>query len=139
MMTLPPSVRVYLAVEPADMRCGFDGLMSKVLSVFEVDVFSGHLFVFRNRRADRVKVLYWDRSGLCLWYKRLEKGRFTFPTAAGRTMEVEAAELALLLEGIDLRGAKRRLRWTPPRSARDLPGDAGGSHRETAGARRISS
>lgn len=131
MMTLPPSVRVYLAVDPADMRCGFDGLMSKVLSVFELDVFSGHLFVFRNRRADRVKVLYWDRSGLCLWYKRLEKGRFTFPTAVGRTMEVEAAELALLLEGIDLRGARRRPRWTPPSGASGGARRPLDSHRDT--------
>ena len=111
MLMLPPSVRVFLATEPADMRCAFDGLTARVRSVLQQDPFSGHLFVFRNKRGDRVKILFWDRSGFCLWYKRLEKGTFRFPTSAGECSEVEAAELALLLEGIDLRGARRRPRW----------------------------
>lgn len=111
MLMLPPSVRVFLAAEPADMRCAFDGLTARVQSLLEQDPFSGHLFVFRNKRGDRVKILFWDRSGFCLWYKRLEKGTFRFPEATGSSVEVEAAELALLLEGIDLRGARRRPRW----------------------------
>jgi transposase len=93
------------------MRCSFDGLTARVASVLAADPFSGHLFVFRNRRGDRVKILFWDRSGFCLWYKRLERGTFRFPEAAGSSVEVEAAELMLLLEGIDLRGARRRPRW----------------------------
>lgn len=108
---LPPSVRVHLATAPADMRCAFDGLTARVQNVLALDPFSGHLFVFRNKRRDRVKILFWDRSGFCLWYKRLEKGTFRFPEAEGESVEVEAAELALLLEGIDLRGARRRPRW----------------------------
>jgi len=108
---LPPSVRIYLASDPADMRCGFDGLMLRVQSVLAADPFSGHLFVFFNRRRDRVKILVWDRSGFCLWYKRLERGRFCLPETSGPSVEMEAAELALLLEGIDLRGARRRPRW----------------------------
>lgn len=111
MLTLPPSVRVYLATDPADMRCAFDGLTVRVQHVLKQDPFSGHLFVFRNKRGDRVKILFWDRSGFCLWYKRLEKGTFRFPDSVDSSHEVEAAELALLLEGIDLRGARRRPRW----------------------------
>lgn len=111
MLMLPPSVRVFIATEPADMRCAFDGLTARVQHILEQDPFSGHLFVFRNKRADRVKVLFWDRSGFALFYKRLEKGTFRFPTGSGKATEVEAAELALLLEGIELRGARRRPRW----------------------------
>lgn len=118
MLTLPPSVRVFLAMEPADMRCGFDGLSTRVRALLDEDPMSGHLFVFRNRRRDRVKILFWDRSGFCLWYKRLEKGTFRFPdeSAAGAA-EIEAAELSLILEGIDLRHARRRPRWKPRRIA----------------------
>jgi transposase len=113
---LPPSVRVYLSSAPADMRCSFEGLTARVVSVLEADPFSGHLFVFRNRRGDRVKILWWDRSGFALWYKRLEKGTFHFPEATGAAVEVEAADLGLLLEGIDLRGARRRPRWQPKKA-----------------------
>jgi len=117
MLMLPPSTRVFFATEPADMRCGFDALSARVQSLLAVDVFSGHLFVFKNRRSDRVKILWWDRGGFAIFYKRLEKGCFHFPDARGRHVEMEAAELALLLEGIDLRGARRRARWLPPSSA----------------------
>lgn len=117
MLMVPPSVRIYLASTPADMRCSFDGLTARVVSVLAADPFSGHLFVFRNRRGDRVKILFWDRSGFCLWYKRLERGTFRFPAAAGSSIEVEAAELTLLLEGIDLHGARRRPRWQPKKVA----------------------
>ncbi len=113
MLTLPPTVRVFLAIEPADMRRSLDGLAALTREILKRDPLSGHLFVFRNRRSDRVKVLVWDRSGLCLWYKRLERGRFKFPVVDGVEAEVEATDLALLLEGIDLAGAKRRPRFTP--------------------------
>lgn len=116
MLTLPPTVRVFLAIEPADMRRSLDGLAALTREVLKQDPLSGHLFVFRNRRSDRVKVLVWDRSGLCLWYKRLERGRFFFPVVDGPEVEVEAAELSLLLEGIDLAGATRRPRFTPQRA-----------------------
>jgi len=117
-LTLPPSVRVFLAMEPTDMRCGFDGLSARVRSLLDEDPMSGHLFVFRNRRRDRVKILFWDRSGFCLWYKRLEKGTFRFPDERTEgSSEIEAAELFLILEGIDLHKARRRPRWRPRKIA----------------------
>jgi len=111
MLMAPPTMRIYVATEPADMRRSFDGLAAMVREGMGGDPFSGHLFVFRNRRGDRVKILFWDRSGLCLWYKRLEEGVFHFPTGDASRVEVEAAELTLLLEGIDLAGATRRGRF----------------------------
>ena len=113
MLMFAPSVQIYLAREPADMRCSFDGLMGRVLGVLCADPFSGHLFVFRSRRGDRVKILFWDRTGFCLWYKRLEKGTFRFPACEGHSVRIEAADLALILEGIELRGATRRAYWSP--------------------------
>ena len=80
MLNLAANTRIFLAVEPTDMRKGFDGLFALVESVIQQDPFSGHLFVFRNRRRDRLKILWWDRDGLAIWYKRLEKGGFQFPT-----------------------------------------------------------
>ena len=112
MLMFAPSVRIYLARDPADMRCSFDGLMGRVSGVLESDPFSGHLFVFRSRRGDRAKILFWDRTGFCLWYKRLEKGTFRFPPGEGASIRIEAADLALILEGIDLAGARRRPRWS---------------------------
>ena len=116
MLMLPPAVRVFLAVGPADLRRSFDGLAAMTRELIREDPLSGHLFVFSNRRRDRVKVLFWDRSGFVLWYKRLEKGVFRFPSAAAGSVEVEAAELMLLLEGIDLAGSRRRERWVPSRA-----------------------
>lgn len=112
MLLVPPSVRVYVCAKPADMRRSFDGLALMAREVVRQDPLSGHLFVFYNRKADRVKVLWWDRSGLCLWYKRIERGWFRFPQR-DEAYELEAAELALILEGIELAGAKRRPRFTP--------------------------
>ncbi|MGH7859588.1 MAG: IS66 family insertion sequence element accessory protein TnpB [Candidatus Binatia bacterium] len=113
MLTLPPSVRVFLSTAPVDGRRGIDGLAALVREHFGDNPLSGHLFVFRNRRGDRAKILYWDRSGFWLLQKRLERGVFRFPSGDGARIEVEAAELALVLEGIDLAGAKRRKRFTP--------------------------
>lgn len=111
MLSLPPAVQIFVATQATDMRRSFDGLSTLVADVLEANPLSGHLFVFRNRRGDRVKILYWDRSGYCLWYKRLEKGVFRFPMSTGSCLELEAAELALILEGIDLAGATRRKRF----------------------------
>ena len=116
MLTLSPTVRIYVAAEPVDLRKGFDGLAAATHHVVRQDPLSGHLFVFINRRRNRMKILVWQRSGYLLLYKRLEKGRFELPRAprAGlRHIEVESGELAMMLEGIDLRGARRRPRWTP--------------------------
>jgi len=111
MLSLPPSVRIFVAREPADMRKQFDGLAALVIDVVDEDPQSGDLFVFFNRRRDRAKVLWRDRSGYLLLCKRLNHGRFKiFDQAGGRaqSLDVRASELALLLEGIDLRGTRRR-------------------------------
>jgi transposase len=115
-LSLPPTVRILLATQPADMRRGFDGLAALVRDVLRDDPLSGHLFVFRNRRGDRCKILYWDRSGFVLWYKRLERGTFRFPKGEATQVEVDAVELSLLLEGIDLAGARRRVRFALARA-----------------------
>lgn len=115
MLTLPPSVRVFLAAEPTDMRRSFDTLAAMTREVLKQDPLSGHLFVFGGRRGDRIKILLWDRSGFVLYYKRLEKGTFRFPPSDAGSIEIEGAELALILEGIELAGAKRRERFTPLR------------------------
>ena len=122
MLSLPPSVQIYVAVEPADMRKSFNGLSILVDEMLEQDPFSGHLFVFRNRRGDRVKILYWDRSGFCIWYKLLEKGTFHFhlPTGEETFVEMSAADLALILEGIDLAGVRRQKRYSYTRSTKNL-------------------
>ena len=111
MLSLPPSVRIFVARGATDMRKSFDTLAALVCDVIEEDPQSGHLFVFVNRRKNRVKILWWDRSGYCLLAKRLEHGQFHIYDRADRGErghEMSASELALLLEGIDLRGAKRR-------------------------------
>jgi transposase len=116
-INLPPSVRIYLAVQPADMRRGFDGLAALTTSILREDPLSGHLFVFRNRRGDRLKILYWDRDGLAIWAKRLERGCFNVPTPIGDRVEVTPAEMAAILEGIDLRHARRQRRFVLPAQA----------------------
>ena len=109
-------VRVYLCTSPTDMRKGFDTLAALVRDGLGHDPLSGHLFLFVGRRRDRLKLLYWDRDGLALWYKRLEKGTFRLPATKPETTSVElkASELAMLLEGIDLRSIKRRARFQRP-------------------------
>jgi len=112
MLNLPPSVRLFVARGVTDMRKSFDTLAALVIDVIDEDPQSGHLFLFVNRRRDRLKVLWWDRSGYCLLAKRLEHGQFrVFDRATGTTgaFEMSVSELSLILEGIDLRGAKRRL------------------------------
>lgn len=117
MLTLPPAVRVHLAVQPIDIRKSFDGLSGAVREVLSEDPFSGHLFVFRNKRGDMLKVLWWSRGGFALFYKRLERGTFHLPRRVdpdARAIVVDTTELALMLEGIDLPATRRRVRWVPP-------------------------
>jgi transposase len=116
MLSLPPSVRVYLASRVVDLRKGFDGLSAIVANEWGENVFSGHIFVFVNRRGDRVKLLWWDRGGFALYYKRLERGRFRLPRidANTRTVSLEASQLAMLLEGIDWSRVQMPRRWAPP-------------------------
>lgn len=116
MLTLPPSVRIFVGVAPVDMRRSFDALAGLASQVVGQDPRSGHLFVFVGRSRDRVKILFWDRSGFCLFYKRLEKGVFRLPVVPKDTTAIElaAADLALILEGIDLTASSRRARYSPP-------------------------
>jgi transposase len=120
-LTLPPGARVFVATARVDGRKGIDGLSVLVRSQFAEDPLSGTMFVFFSRRADRVRILYWDRDGYVLITKRLEKGTYRLPWRAeqGRVV-IEAAELLLVLEGIELCGASRRVRWTPSSHVRSL-------------------
>jgi transposase len=113
MMHLPASVRVYLCASACDMRKSFDGLHALVTQSMELDAFAGHLFVFANRRRDRIKILYWDRDGFAVWAKRLEEGTYAMPfgDSAEKRREITAAELGALLSGIDLSQARRRKRY----------------------------
>jgi transposase len=123
MLTLPPSVQIYLAAAPIDLRKGFDGLAAIVRNEWRRDVFSGHLFVFLGRRADRVKILFWDRNGYVLYVKRLERGRFRLPVieAGQSTVTLEGGELTMLLDGLELRDIRRQARWQPPTVTADKP------------------
>jgi transposase len=112
MITVPAGVRVYLALGTTDMRKGFDGLSLLTQEVLREDPFSGHLFVFRGRRGDLIKVLYWDGQGLCLFAKRLEMGRFIWPKAREGSVALSPAQLSMLLEGIDWRAPLRTDRPT---------------------------
>ena len=109
-------VRVFLCTSRTDMRKGFDTLAAVVRDGLGYDPLSGHLFLFVGRRRDRLKILYWDRDGYALWYKRLERGTFRMPAAKpdASSVELKASELAMLLEGIDLRSIRRRQRFRRP-------------------------
>jgi transposase len=116
MLSWPPTVRIFLCSDATDMRKGFDSLAHLVESSLTLDPLSGHLFVFRSRRGDRMKILWWDRDGYCLWYKRLERGSFRFPTAStaneSRGVEVKAADLMMILDGVDLGSVRRQRRYS---------------------------
>lgn len=116
MLSLPLPVRIYLCTQHADMRKSFDGLAQMVREFLGADPLSGHLFVFRSKRGDRLKLLYWDESGYAIWYKRLEAGNFRFPPppAQGHVVEMRATDLAMLLDGVDLESVQRRKRYRRP-------------------------
>lgn len=127
MLSLPPSVKIYVATAPVDMRRQIDGLCALVRDALGLDPLSGHLAVFFNKRGDHARVIFWDRNGFCMVSKRLERGVFKTPwdhPDGSAHHQVEAAELALILEGIDLRGARRRPRWMPPPDSIDRAADS---------------
>jgi len=135
MLSLPLPVRIFLCTQHADLRRSFDGLAQLVREFLGADPLSGHLFVFRNKRGDRLKLLYWDSDGYAIWYKRLEEGTFalpptdaTRPTLGTHGVCLRPAELAMLLDGIDLANIKRRRRYQRP------PTQANPEHRADAGA-----
>lgn len=113
MLSIPHALKIFLAVAPTDMRKNHDGLAALVEHVLQANPLSGHLFVFRNKRADRVKLLYWDGDGYALWYKRLEKGSFRFPAVEERMarLDIASADLTMLLDGVDLASVKRQKRF----------------------------
>jgi transposase len=117
MLSLPPSVRIFLCTPHTDMRKSFDTLAALVRDAIHGDPLSGHLFVFRNKLGDRLKLLFWDTDGYVIYYKRLEEGSFQFPAAAGKGdhgIEIRAADLAMLLDGVDLASVQRRKRYRKP-------------------------
>ncbi len=114
MIPVPASTRVWLAAGVTDMRKGFAGLSALTETVLQRDPYSGHLFVFRGRRGYLIKVIWWDGQGACLFAKRLERGRFVWPSPAHGKVSVTAAQLAMLLEGIDWRTPQRT--WRPLRA-----------------------
>lgn len=119
MLSIPAALKIYLAAAPVDLRKSHDGLAALVEHALLEDPLSGHLFVFRNKAGDRIKVLYWDRDGLALWYKRLEIGRFRFPPMAAEQTRVvvSAADFAMLLDGVDPASVRRAKRYRLPREA----------------------
>jgi transposase len=121
MLSLSASIRIFLCAEPADLRKSFDGLSALVRQALGADPLSGHWFVFRNRTGDRLKILAWEEDGWCLWYKRLEAGVFRFPAPSGDgppRLEIRAAELAMLLDGVVLEKVQRRKRYHRPATAK---------------------
>ena len=114
MITLPAQTHIWIAAGVTDLRRGFDGLSALVQTKLEQSPFSGHVFVFRGRRGDLIKVLWWDGDGLCLFAKRLERGRFVWPQATEGSVALTRAQLSMLLEGIDWR---RPVRTAEPRLA----------------------
>lgn len=115
MIAPPASVRLLLCTEPADMRKGFDGLSAIVIELLGEVPTSGHYFIFRNRRGDRLKILYWDGDGMAIWYKRLEQGTFRMPSGSGgrghARLELSPTELIALLEGVDLKSVRKTRRY----------------------------
>jgi transposase len=114
MLSLSTHTRIYLHVPPTDMRKSFDGLTGLVRSVFKADPLEGSWFLFLNRRRDRIKILYWDRDGLALWYKQLSSGTFEMLRSSDNaaTLELDATQLALLLNGVTIDSARRRPRFS---------------------------
>lgn len=119
MLTLPPSVRIYLATEPVDLRRGHDGLFAIVRNQWRLDPFAGHLFAFVGRRGNRIKILFWDRGGFVIYYKRLERSRFRLPRIreGATSITLDATQLGMLLDGIDVEQVRRAKHWMPPSAA----------------------
>jgi transposase len=114
MLSLPSSTRIWLATRPTDLRKSFDSLAELVRQQLHNDPLSGHLFVFRNQRGDRLKLLYWDEDGFVIVYKRLEAGTFRFPQADSASLQIRSADLHMLLDGVDFENVKRRRRFRRP-------------------------
>ena len=123
MLSISNHVRVFLAREPVDMRKSFHGLTALTEGVLQQDPLSGQLFVFVNRRRDRIKLLYWGGTGFCIWYQQLEKGTYQLPDRApadeGQGVEITTSQLSLILDGIDPSSVRRRTRYQLPADRRE--------------------
>lgn len=121
MIALPPQMRVFLYRQPTDMRKSFHGLVALTESELKQDPLSGSLFVFVNRRRDRIKILYWGETGFCIWYQQLQRGTYQLPDPESlkdhHTLEVTRSQLSLILDGIDLSSARQRVRFQLEREA----------------------
>lgn len=117
MIPLPASTRVFVATRPVDMRKGHNGLCALAEQVIGASPWEGHIFCWFNQQLDRCKLLWWDGSGLVVYYKRLEKSRFAWRWSEAGTLELSAADLFLVLDGLDPKTAKRRPRWMPPQAS----------------------
>ena len=117
MLKLPEGTRIFMAVKPIDMRRSFDGLSATIAEALGSNPLSGDLYLFRGRRADRIKAIAWDRTGLAIWYKRLEKGKYKWPTRECASIELTEQELALLLDGVDF----TRIRRLPAFDVHSIP------------------
>jgi transposase len=128
MLSLPPAVRIWLSAKPADLRKSFDTLAALVREGLGGDPLSGDIFVFRNKAADRIKLLVWEEDGYVIWYKRLEVGTFRFPPSpdAQPRVEIRAADLVMLLAGVDLSSVKRGKRYHRPVNRPPLQQHVGG-------------
>lgn len=119
MISLAPQIRAFVYRKPTDMRKSFDGLVALTESALRQDPLSGSLFVFLNRRRDRIKILYWGQTGFCIWYQQLQKGTYQLPDdkslEAQESIEVTRSQLSLILDGIDLSSARQRMRFQLPR------------------------
>ena len=117
MLTIPQHVKIFVSLQPTDMRRGFPGLSGEVQAKLEEDPLSGHLFLFRNRRRDRIKILFWDGDGYVIYYKLLSRGSFEFPEPNdpdSPSAQIRSSELSMLLDGIELKGRQRRPRYDRP-------------------------
>ncbi len=111
-MMLPSSTQVYIAIGTTDMRKSINGLSSLVADSFGLDVFSGHLFAFCNRRRDILKILFWDRNGFCIWHKRLERERFRWPESEQEVVKIDSKQMSWLLAGLDIGNAHQQLSYS---------------------------
>ena len=126
MILFPSSVRIYVATAPTNLRRSFEGLSNQIRMTLGADPVSGHVFLFLNRRRNQMKFLVWTRGGFTIVQKRLERGRFTFPkrvTADALRVEIDAHELAMLLEGLQEASGRSSIRWSPPRRKLAPPAD----------------
>ena len=118
-MIIPSTVKFYLCLKPTDMRKGFIGLSNMIINELGDDPLSGHFYVFMNKAKNRLKILYWDRSGYAIWFKQLQEGKFLFPSCLGQSKEIDATTLNMILEGVDLTTIKYQKRFKLSRNQRE--------------------